>query len=270
MSEDQIQEAPVEETPTEAPAPATETTPESTPAPETESSQAEATSDETSAEAPVDEPEKEEKPKSRFQERIDNLTRQKYEAERRSRDLEEKLKMYESRPVEEVDEDDYEAIERARQRQVYREEQKFEVDYEVNRVKQEAIQAQGELFRAKVDAARDRIPDLMESLAVFADCPISDDSAAIIADSPKAAEIAHFLGRNPDKALELYRMSPVQQGHELARIEHRVTLPAKKASSAPPPPATIKSTAAIQAKDPSEMTASEYVAWRKAQWKSET
>jgi len=268
MSEELIQESPAV---AEAPAPATETTPETTPAPEPVD---EATpegdgpiSEEQFAEAEetVDEPEDKPK-KSRFQERIDKLTADKYNAEREARALRERIERLEQRERPEVDPEDYDSIERARLRDVLDEERQYEVRSEAERAVHQAQQVRTELFHAKVEAARDRIPDLDNSLRSFAQLPVTPESAEIIADSPKAAEIAHYLGVHPEIAHDIAAMSPVNQGRALAQIESRVTLTAKKASTAPPPPSKLKPAAAPHNKEPSEMTAAEYVAYRKKQW----
>lgn len=271
MSDQEIQEAPVV---AEAPAPAQETTPEPTPAPETP---VEATpepasdgplSEETLQEAEEKADEPEEKPKrTRFQERIDKLTADKYAAEREARALRDRLDTLEQRERPPIDEDDFEAQESERLRRVFEEERKWEAGKDIERKQVEAQQARQELFRAKLDAARERIPDLDSSIEQFARLPVTPESAEIIADSPKAAELAHYLGRHPDVAYEIANMSPAMQGRAIAQIENRVSLPQKRVSSAPPPPAKLQPSAAPQEKSPEEMTAAEYLKWRQAQWK---
>ena len=118
----------------------------------------------------------------------------------------------------------------------------------------------------KLEAARERIPDLDDSIRKFAELPVTSEAAEIIAESEKAAEIAHWMGRNPEQAVKISRMSPAMQGRAIAQIESRVSVPPKKQTAAPPPPAKLKPATAPRAKDPSEMTAAEYVEWRKAEW----
>lgn len=230
---------------------------------------AEETVDEQAVEAEaapeVDEPE--EKPKkSRFQERIDKLTADKYAAEREARALKERLAALETRQDEPVDENDWEAVERKRMREVYDATRKEDYSYEHQRAQEQAFQARQELFSAKVEAARDRIPDIDQSLQQFGQLPVTEDSAELIAASPFAAEIAHHLGHNPKKAIELSRMPPAQQGAEIARIESRFNLPQKKVSKAPPPPSKVTSSASPVTKDLREMSAQDYVKMRQAEW----
>lgn len=213
------------------------------------------------------EAEAEEKPKkTRFQERIDKLTADKYAAERESEKLRERISRLETRERPEVDPDDYEAVENDRLRRVFEETEKARYNEDAHDAATNAQQARQELFRAKLDAARDRIPDLQESVQAFAQLPVTPESAEIIADSDKAAELAHYLGKNPTVAFEISRMTPVNQGRAIAQIEHKVTLPAKRVSQAPPPIPQLKPASAPQSKSPSEMSAAEYVAMRTAEW----
>jgi len=213
------------------------------------------------------EEEVEEKPKkTRFQERIDKLTADKYAAERDSEKLRERIARLESRERPEVDPEDYDAVENDRIRRAFEDTEKARYNEDAHDASVSAQNARQELFRAKLDAARDRIPELQESIKTFANLPVTPESAEIIADSDKAAELAHWLGSNPDQAIEISRMSPVNQGRALAQIEHRVTLPSKKVTQAPAPIPKLKPASAPQSKSAAEMTASEYVAYRTAQW----
>jgi len=244
-----------------------EVTPEPAPAPEVEASETPAPDGPLSEEALDGEPEVEEKPKkTRFQERIDKLTADKYAAERDSEKLRERIARLESRERPEVDPDDYEAVENDRIRRAFEETEKARYSEDAHDAATNAQQARQELFRAKLDAARDRIPDLQESVQAFAQLPVTPESAEIIADSEKAAELAHYLGKNPNVAFEISRMTPVNQGRAIAQIEHKVTLPTKRVSQAPPPIPQLKPASAPQSKSASEMTAAEYVAARTAEW----
>ena len=272
MSDNQTEmEAPVAETS----APATEETVTSPVTPETPEAPSEEKVDgplsddalEAADEQAEEEKAEEEKPKkSRFQERIDKLTADKYAAEREARQLREKIERMAARERPPVDENDYDAIEKDRLRRAFEETEKERFSEEAEYKSAEAQSARQELFRAKLEAARDRIPDLEESIRLFAQLPVTPDSAEIIADSDKAAEIAHYIGKNPQLAYEIAQMSPANQGRAIAQIENRVSLPAKRVSQAPPPAPKLKPSAAPQSRDPSEMSAAEYVAWRKKQW----
>jgi len=118
-------------------------------------------------------------------------------------------------------------------------------------------------FQAKVDAAKDRMPDFDR---VFTpDLPITSFTADFIADSDRSAEIAYFLGQNRAEAARIARLSEGQQGVELARIEARLSTapPVRKVSQAPQPVATLQGGSSPTVKDPANMTMAEYIEWRK-------
>jgi hypothetical protein len=95
-------------------------------------------------------------------------------------------------------------------------------------------------FMAKVDMARETMPDLDATLRDFGRLPISDVTADIVADSSKAVEIAYYLAKNPDEARRIYSMPAAYQGVEIARIESRVSAPPKnRLSQAPAPVQTV-------------------------------
>ena len=92
------------------------------------------------------------------------------------------------------------------------------------------------MFEAKVDEARERIPDIDQALRDFANLPLSSEAAEVLAESTKAAELAYFLAKNPEQAHRLARMPAAKQGAELARIEQRIgSVQPRRTSAAPPP-----------------------------------
>lgn len=218
-------------------------------------------------EPPVDEQEEPEpapKPKSRFQERIDKLTADKYNAEREAEALRYRLHQMETREKAPIDYEDYNAVEKARLAEVLDERQMSETHEQMMSAAERANLVRQELFAEKIKAARAEIPDLDESLQTFAQLRVTPESAEIIAESDKAAQIAHYMGRNPHVADQIASLSPVQQGRAIAQIEARVTLPSKKVSTAPKPVSKVAAQQTPGVKSPAEMTAAEYLEY----WKS--
>lgn len=124
---------------------------------------------------------------------------------------------------------------------------------------QRAAQARTTSFQAKVEAARDRMPDFDQ---VFPNTPISEAAADLIADSEKGAEIAYWLGKNPADANRIYSLPPHLQGAEIARIEARLsTVSPRRTSNAPGPTPVLNGGSAPGAKDPQSMSMSEYAEW---------
>jgi len=205
-----------------------------------------------------------EKPKVPFKERFSQVYAQKKQAEaeaafarREAMQLRAELDKMRSTPMDQVP---YEQQDELRVRTAVKEERLAEKSAEAERAQWQAEQARRSAFLAKVEEARERMPDFDQ---VFAAVPVSDVAADLIADSEKAAEIAYYLGKNPDLAHRIHRMPPHLQGAEIARIEARVSAAptVRKVSKAPPPVATLNGQAAAGAKDPASMTDAEYSAW---------
>lgn len=94
---------------------------------------------------------------------------------------------------------------------------------------------------ARADA-RERIPDFDQ--VVNDQTPIHQRAAPFIVESEKGAEIAYWLGKNPQAAQSLYAQfetAPAKALIELGRIEARVSAPAAKTVSTAPKPAPILS-----------------------------
>lgn len=224
-----------------------------------------ATTEQTETEAK--EPEKVDEPKrNRAAERIAQITAEKHAAIREAAALRQRLEALQNAPKAQVDPNDYDAQQREGVRQVLREETTQQTVQQYQDAVSRAQHAQIETFQAKVDAARDRIPDLDRSLEAFTRLPVSPHAAEIIAESDVAAEIAHYLANNPREAYDIANMTPAQQGRALARIENRVSLPTRRTSAAPPPPPTVTGVQAARQKTPAEESAQEYIARRKAEW----
>lgn len=237
--------------------------PAPTPPAETPSATPEPVADQSAPEP--EKTEKAEEPKrNRVQERISQLTAEKHAAQRAAKEAEQRYlalqkQMQERKPV---DPNDYDAVQRESVRGVIQEETAQRIAEDHKSAVAKAQQAQIDAFYAKVEAVRDRIPDIDRSMQAFSQLPVSPHAAEIIAESEVAAEIAHFLANNPREAFDIYQMTPAQQGRALARIEQRVSLPARRTSTAPPPPPSVTGAQAARVKTPAEESALEYLTRR--------
>lgn len=93
---------------------------------------------------------------------------------------------------------------------------------------------------------------------------ITNEMAEAIKESNNGPEVAYYLGKNPDLSAQIASLSPYRQYMEIGRIQ--AELAARKPieaeiSKAPPPikPASSKNTVT---KDPSRMTDDEFRQWR--------
>jgi hypothetical protein len=85
----------------------------------------------------------------------------------------------------------------------------------------------------------------------------------VFLDAENGAELAYYLGTNPQEAHRLISLPPAKAAFELARLDAKMTKQPKP-TSAPPPirPVGGKEPAAF---DPATCTADEYRAWRRKQ-----
>lgn len=117
-------------------------------------------------------------------------------------------------------------------------------------------QQRREAFDSRVEKFRAEVPDFDEVFTPTT--PISEAMAEAMMDTEEGPAIAYYLGKNPDIAQRIYRLSPVQAGREIARIEDRIVAERKKAaekpvSKAPPPAPRIEGTEpalTVSASDP--------------------
>lgn len=117
-----------------------------------------------------------------------------------------------------------------------------------------AMRAMANEFNAKIAIARDTMPNLDRVLPVFGSIPLSNAACDTIASSDKAAEIAYYLGQNPQEGHRIAAMPVYRQTAELVRLESRLTAPKPKTVSAAPRPATtLGGSASPKADDLSSM-----------------
>lgn len=111
---------------------------------------------------------------------------------------------------------------------------------EIHFLRQQAANLRNATFAAKVEAVRDRIPDLDATLSNFAKLTITNDMADLIAESDKAPEIAYYLAKNPKEAEFLATLPPHAMGRAIGRIESSVSAPVRnRLSQAPAPVQTV-------------------------------
>ncbi len=136
------------------------------------------------------------------------------------------------------------------------------------RAQQTAQQTREQSWSARMDAARKSMPDLDEVIG-NADVPISGAMREAMLDSDKGPELAYHLAKNPNEAARIAGLSPTQAALALGRLEASLSAaPAptpKPVSKAPAPLGALNTAASSATKDPSNMSMDEYKAFRKSQ-----
>lgn len=178
----------------------------------------------------------EEPKRNRSQERIDELTRKRHDAERRAAAAEaEVARLKKPLPIRQDMTDD--ERDRVGHRQAYREEMADNAEANATDAAKQAGELRRQVFEAKVDAVKDRAPD---ALAKFYAVPCSTMMADYLAESDKAGELAMHLGSNPHEARRIAELPPARQAIELAKIEGKLSsaVEVRRVSQAPAPSET--------------------------------
>lgn len=196
----------------------------------------------------------EKKPKSRFQERIDELTARARTAERRAVAAEARAAHLEKQLTPPPADAPLEVHDEYRVKKAVNESRIEELRHEASDAQAEASRATFDKFAAKAEAVAERMPGLVDKFCTLPE--VSPVMAGFVADSDKGAEVAFHLASNPAEATRIARLPPAHQGIELARLEARlVAAPqVRKTSTAPPPPPTMPGAPSPAVKGPEDMS----------------
>lgn len=229
---------------------------EATPAPEPMGEEQVAnTLDSTPEQQPEAEQTETPKKKHWAHDRIDQLTRQRRDAERERDELRSKLEQKQAPSQEQFDDYDDYVVEKA----------SYKMERDRLNSQSESLQRSiDETFQLRVDAAREIYTDY-DVVAQNPALPITDAMAEVIKDSDQGPDIAYYLGKNPKEALRIATLSKTRQAVEIGKLEDRLSKPApiKKPPPAPINPVTGSSIGTV-AKDPSKMSDKEWFAARYA------
>jgi hypothetical protein len=211
----------------------------------------------------------------RVQERIDELTREKYDRAREAeywRSIAQQAQQPKPEPkavevklptLEEhgYDEAKYQAalIQYATQQAEKVVEERLS-KVEQQRAEQKRLEAFAERQRAFVKAT----PDFEARVLQDPTLPITEGMRDVIVDSENGPEIAYYLAQNRETAEAIARLPAHLAALEMGRIEGRLAAQKEAAkrpppvSQAPPPPPTLETTEAAGPKDPAEMSDAEW------------
>lgn len=246
-------------TETEAPVPATETA-ETTTQP-VEGEPGKTAEPEKAKEGEPEQP----KPKSRAQQRIEDLSAAKRAAEDRERAALARIKVLEAAQKPNPDAyDDPTAFQSDVTKAAIREARVEELKQEAEEHRREADTARKEAWQEKVASVADRFPDFDAVVHQNPNLATTEAMVEVITTHENGPAIAYFLGKNPQEAQRIARLPVALQGLELGRIEAKISvLPPKKVSTAPAPiPALTGGGGVTSQKSAEDMTYEEYRASR--------
>lgn len=230
---------------------------------------------ETGAETDTQDPDKPRDEKGRFTASKERIERQISELTARKHAEKRELEMLQQQTAalrqqyqatQQVDPNDLNASEMARTQQAVIGVQHGLAQHQAQLLEQRLAETRNATFMAKVDAVRERIPDIDKQLAVFARLPVSDIAADAIAESDNSVEIANYLARNPGEAARIAALPPAYQRAEIVEIKHLVKAsPVKRISQAPAPVQTVSGGAGNPGVDLSSLSMADYIKARQAQ-----
>lgn len=219
----------------------------------------------TEGETPL--PAVEEPKQTRFQRRIDQLTRTVHDLKR---ELDAKGRPADPPPVtdhepQETDFADYGTYLKALTKYEIRQAQADSIR-ETN-IKQHNKQTEklASDFQPQIQAARTKYEDFDN---VVAQPIFSPTTQEMLLHSPHGAEIAYYMGSTPQgqaEAMRINGLSPVAAAREIIKLEARLDAPPKKTVSAAPAPIEPVAGNLVSTKDPNKMTTVEWMAWDKSQ-----
>lgn len=240
---------------------------------------------EASATEQTDEPKK----VNKVQQRINQLTREKYEQNQENAALKARLdKLEQVKPVEQAaplaapSEDDFDTLQSyheanatyyadvsaraANDRIAAADKETRETSAQATRQKE--VETKKAAFESNLDSKRANFEDF-EDVAYghkFMDMDLAEQIFDMSEDPKgKGPEVAYHLGTHLDVAEKIFAMSPVQRARALTQLESQVeALAPKLVSGAPDPINPLGNSETIQT-DPDKMTAAEWRIWRNKQ-----
>ena len=239
---------------------------EVTESPIVEEVETEAETPKVEADKQEDEPDDDSSLPNGVMQRIDKVTRQKYEAVAETNRLKAELEQLRAQlaPKQEAPDisqfdtlDDYvEAVAE------YKLNQKTQAT-QSQQAQQTQAQAVAQDWVAKVEKVRSVAPDFDEAFNNVASIEFAPMALEAVAQHPKGAEIAYMLGKNVSEAYRIAALPPSQQLMAIGEIAARTNVPKPKAVSTAPAPVKPVSGGANSNTPPADMD--EWVKWRNDQ-----
>jgi hypothetical protein len=190
------------------------------------------------------------KKESGVQKRIDELTREKYQARQRAEQIER----------------ENESLRAFLQQQVNNEVPRVDIE---ELVKQEATRQRetdrfNEACNKTYDLGQKEFNDFDATVSNLQVVGVTPQFLDLVASSDAGHKVLHYLGTHLEEADKLIRMPPHQMGRALAILEMNIGNSKQKVSKVPPPITPLSGKTVAGKKDPAVMTDDEYMKWRRS------
>lgn len=193
-----------------------------------------------------------------FQDRIDTLTREKYEARRAAEEASHQAEQYRQHLAQ---------LQHGQQT----EQQPNSQNVDVRTLAQQeaarmlAEQRFNEACNKVYATGKSSFQDFDQAVANLQMVGASREFLELATASDAGHKVLHHLGTDLDEASRILSLPPLLMARELTRLEMKLEQPQAKPVSNAPAPITPISGAKGGSKDPSEMTDAEFAKWRKSQ-----
>ena len=208
----------------------------------------------------------------RFQKRINELTRNQWEARReaeRLRQENEVLRQHYQQAQRQTEAPDPDVDPKAYIAHLAREEARQIVEAERAQWQQQQAQQQqhevGQQFAARIDAYAAEHPDFYDALNAVDSILGAHPAVEVIATSEHGAAVTHYLGQHLDEAARIAQLPPLQAAAHIARLEARLSAPKQKPVTAAPAPAPTVGGVSAAPRNPENLGVNEWIAWRNSQ-----
>ena len=124
-----------------------------------------------------------------------------------------------------------------------------------------------ESYTKQTEQARQAYSDF-DDVVQYHDLPISHAMAEAIMRSTNGADVAYYLGKNPDQAARIASLDPFSAAVEIGRIAATVVRPQPRKTSNAPPPIQPVGARATPVTDPDKMSTEDWLKWRNDQLKN--
>lgn len=207
--------------------------------------------------------------KPKLQERIDEITRQRHEAQREAaywKGIAEAAQPKEA-PAEEPKPEafeDYGAYVKALAKFEARALVKAELEQQRA---QQAQEAQATTWQQRAEAVKAELPDFDRVMSTST-APMSAAMAQVIKESDVGPKVAYHLAQNPEIATRISRLEPMAAAREIGRLEASLSVkpePTPKRITSAPAPTTSVGSGRSTSGEPGSMSQADYMEWRKTQ-----
>lgn len=191
--------------------------------------------------------------------RIGELTREKHDAKRQVEEAKGEAARYRAL-VEQMRQES--GVEQGQQQPASQQPQDIDALVEqraTQKAQQEQIQARG---KSVATVGETEYADWGTAVQTLDALGINDSQVSALLGMEDAHKVIYTLGKNPEEAVRILSLPPVQQGRELERLALKAAQPAAKAVSKAPAPITPVDSNVGGETDPAKMSMDEWAKWR--------